>query len=1159
MSLQFILGGSGRGKTYYMQHLITREAEMFPARQYIFLVPEQFTMQTQKELIAISKAKGIMNIDVQSFLRLAFRVFSETGAGSVPVLDDMGKTMILKKVLNNLEGQLGYFGKNIHKKGYVQEIKSFLSELLQYGADEDVLDDMIHAAKKHPALARKLTDIKIIYRGFMDYIKNHYIASEEILTVLAGAAKESEILKDSIVCLDGFTGFTPIQYQFIEKLLQVARKVYVSVTIDKKVSIVKVGARHELFYMSQHTIHKLRKMAEDNRIEVCPEIWTGEEIEKTRFAEAEDIFALENYLFRYPLKTAGKDKKNISIHVLKQPEKEVDFAVEQIRNLLQGGTCRYRDIAIVTGDLSVYGILAGEIFERAGIPCFIDTKKSIFANPFVEMIDTVLEIFLTDFQAEKVLAFEKNLFSKAEGEQVDLLDNFLRATGIRGWKKWNSVWDCSKVFYGLQKEVLEYISLQIDTVRLELTEQLGGLYEKIGRGKHTVREYAEAICGWLYEQKYYLDILAKTEEFMQENELAMAKEYSQIYEIVLEVFDRLVELLDDETMDLREFKELLDTGFSEARIGLIPPGVDQVVIGDINRTRLADIKYLFFLGMNDCNIPKSGSKGGVISDSERLFLTEEEFELAPTVRDTVYTEQFYLYLNLTKPSRHLYLTYCESGNDGKQQNPAYIIDRIQKIFPNCEKRIEEEREDDSYLLGNNLGKDFLIQGLRSRNYSRQKWKEVYSYYKRNPQTEDTLKNLVDAAFYREEQTELSREAVRALYHDILTGSTSQFERYAACAFSYFMRYGLNLGERAEHQVEFFDIGNIVHEALELYTKELIKEGKNWDEISEAEQHVRANQCVNAVVEQYKNGLLYNTERDTYLITRLRRILARTVWAITKQMELGEFRTVDSEISFEIMHQTKGGDVVKELDRYNEDEDGNLLRLIGRIDRIDSLVKGDAVYLKVVDYKTGKKNISLSDLYHGLQMQLMIYLKAGVEETAERSGKLVIPAGVLYYNIDDPMVEGKGEKETVEHAILKGLKMDGLLNEDDPVLPSLDSGFLADGGKLAADKSSYILPFATNKDGWLKKTSKTVTTKDFADLMEFTEQKLKDIRNEIMDGKIAVNPYRKLDSSGETACQYCPYKSICRFDTKIQGNEYRILEKLGNDEVMSQIRGESGKE
>lgn len=1150
MSLQFILGGSGRGKTYYMQHLIMEEAKMFPTRQYIFLVPEQFTMQTQKELISMSEAKGIMNIDVQSFLRLAFRVFSETGAGNMPVLDDMGKTMILKKVLNNLEEELSYFGKNIHKKGYVQEIKSFLSELLQYGADEDTIDEMIHTAEKHPVLARKLTDIKTIYRGFMDYLKNHYITSEEILTVLAGVTEESKILRDSIICLDGFTGFTPTQYQFIERLLRVAKKVYVSVTMDKKESVVKVGARHGLFYMSQQTIYRLRKIAQKNRIEICTEIWTGEKIEKTRFADAEGIFALENHLFRYPLRAVRKDSRNISIHVLKQPEKEVDFAVEQIRGLLQNRTCRYRDIAVVTGDLSVYGILAGEIFERAGIPCFVDQKKSILSNPFVEMLDKVLEIFLSNFQVEKVLAFEKNLFSKATDEQVDLLDNFLRATGIRGYKKWLEVWDCSKVFYGMPKETLDYISLQIDTIRLELTEQLGELYEMVGKGKHTVRDYARAFCEWMEREEYYSVILHITENFTKKNELAMAKEYSQIYEIVLGVFDRLVELLGDEPMTLKEFKEILDTGFSEARIGLIPPGVDQVVIGDMNRTRLANIKYLFFLGMNDCNIPKSGSKGGVISDSERLFLTEEEFELAPTIRDMVYTEQFYLYLNLTKPSKHLYLTYCESGNDGKQQNPAYIIDRVQKIFPNITTTVEENRTDDHYLLGNNMGKDFLIQGLRNKDYSQKKWQEIFRYYKGNPETRNTVNMLVDAAFYREEKTELSKAAIRALYHDILTGSTSQFERYAACAFSYFMRYGLHLQERAEHQVEFFDIGNIVHEALELYTKDLIKEGKNWNEISESQQHIRVNQCINAVVEQYKNGLLYSTERDTYLITRLRRILTRTVWAITRQMELGEFRTVDSEISFEIMHRTRGEEMVRQLEQT---EDENLLRLIGRIDRIDSMTKGDATYLKVVDYKTGKKNISLSDLYHGLQMQLMIYLKAGVEEASQKTKKLVIPAGVLYYNIDDPMVEGKAEKEAIEHTILKGLKMDGLLNEDNPILPSLDSGFLAEEGKLAADRSSDILPFATNKDGWLKKTSKTVTTKDFADLMDFTERKLQNIRNEIMDGKITVNPYRKLDSSGDTACRYCPYHSICRFDTKIQGNEYRILEKYSNDDVMHLIR------
>ena len=263
-------------------------------------------MQTQKELICISEAKGILNIDVQSFLRLAFRVFAETGANNLPVLDDMGKTMILKKVLNNLEGELEYFGKNIHKKGYVQEIKSFLSELLQYGAEEETIEEMIRASEKHTALSKKLSDIKVIYKGFTDYLHKHYITSEEILTVLAKVTQESSILRNSIVCLDGFTGFTPTQYQFIRQLLCTARKVYLSVTMDVRESVVKVGAKHGLFYMSQKTIYHMRKIAQETKTEVCPGIWTGEKREETRFVEAPGIEALEQSLFRYPVLPYGK-------------------------------------------------------------------------------------------------------------------------------------------------------------------------------------------------------------------------------------------------------------------------------------------------------------------------------------------------------------------------------------------------------------------------------------------------------------------------------------------------------------------------------------------------------------------------------------------------------------------------------------------------------------------------------------------------------------------------------------------------------------------------------------------------------------------------------------------------------------------------------------
>ena len=440
MSLQFILGGAGCGKTYYAQNFISDEAAHFPQRQYIFLVPEQFTMQTQRELVSISKAKGIMNIDVQSFVRLAFRVFEETGAGKLPVLDDMGKTMVLKKVLTQIEEELSYFGRNVHKEGYVQEIKSFLSELYQYGIGEETLSEMIASAEKQPLLVRKLQDMQKIYRAFSEYLREHFITSEEVLTVLADVTEDSAVLKDSVVCLDGFTGFTPTQYQFIERLLPVARKVYVTVTIGRGVSIVRPGSKHGLFYMSQHTIERLRKIAQAHHLDVCPEIWTGDRLEETRFSHTPGICALEQGLFRYPVKEYQEEVRDISVHIMRQPEQEIEFVAEQIRRLLQGGVARYQDIAVITGDLSVYGAQAGKILERTGIPYFVDQKKSIEEHPFVELLQQVIQIFLSNFRPEKVMAFEKNLFSQATLEQSDILDNYLRATGIRGYKKWQEVW-----------------------------------------------------------------------------------------------------------------------------------------------------------------------------------------------------------------------------------------------------------------------------------------------------------------------------------------------------------------------------------------------------------------------------------------------------------------------------------------------------------------------------------------------------------------------------------------------------------------------------------------------------------------------------------------------------------------------------------------------
>lgn len=1136
MGLQFILGGAGSGKTWFVEHHVVREAAKHPEKQYFVVVPEQFTMQTQKNLVDLSENKGLWNIEVQSFLRLAFRVFAEVGAGNIPVIDDLGKTMILKKVLLSVEEQLGYFRKNIRKKGYVAEIKSFISELMQYAVREEQLADMLETAKDRPVLWQKLQDIQVTYRAFQDYLENHYITSEEVLSVFADVAEKSQLLKDCVIYLDGFTGFTPVQYQLLRSLMRDCEQMYVTMAMDKRESIWHVGEKYKLFYLSRKSIYCLRSIAQEEHCELCPEIWTGEKKKQTRFANAPGLAALEHNLFRFPVKEITEEAENISIFCLRQPETEVHFLVEEILALREQEGFRYRDVAVVTGNMEIYGVLIKDAMERAGMPCFIDQKKSILVNPFVDMLCSVLEVLRRDFDYENTMRYLKSGFVD-EKESVELLENFLLASGIRGHKRWQEEWDCSYTFRRKTPEAAEKATADINRLREWTWNSLSELYNRIARGKHAVREYADAFCDFMEREQFYYKIQKMIERFEAEGNREQAKEYEQIYEIVLGVFDRLVELLGEESMSLTEFREILDTGFSEARIGLIPPGVDQIVVGDLSRTRLYGIQYLFFLGVNDGNIPAGKSGGGILSDAERDFLSGEEFELAPTAREQIYTEQFYLYLCLTKPSRHLYLTYCETDNAGQAMRPSYIIDRICRIFPRLSVQNGAGKNTPRAVLADDYGRRELVRGLRRGWDKNPVWQELYRQYRMQKDMSDLLDRLVDAACYVKPESRITGRAAKALYREIMTGSTSQFEKFAECPFSYFMMYGLQLEEREEHQVQFFDIGNIVHEALERYTKILLDRGIGWGDISEEEQHVLANQCLNGTVEEYKNGLLYDTERDAALIERLRRILLRSVWAITEQMKLGKFETVESELSFRMA--------------------GERQHLIGRIDRIDEMEEDDALYVKVIDYKTGSKNISLSELYYGLQMQLLVYLKAAVREKERGSKKLVIPAGVLYYHIEDPLLSERLEGEKKRKTLLEALQMNGLVNETEPVLSSLDNTLAGEEGTLAASVKSLVVPVATTKDGQLKKNAATLTTEEFGELTDFTVNKLQEIGSRIQEGEIEAKPIQRLDSTGAKACDNCSFHGICGFDAKLAGYKYRQLRKLTNDEVFEKIRKERG--
>lgn len=1169
MAVHFILGGSGRGKSYYLNHVVAARAQAEQDKTFIMLVPEQSTMQVQREIVEISENKAIMNIEVQSFVRLAYRIFGETGTANLPVLDDMGKTMILHKVLLEKEKELHYFGKNVHKKGYVAEIKSFLSEMMQYGIEEEGLDQMIRAAASKAALKKKLEDMKIAYRAFRDYLRDHYITSEEVLTVLSGVVSKSKLLQDAVICLDGFTGFTPVQYQLIRELMKVCSDMYVTVILDEGQELFQTGEKHELFYLSRKTTTHFLKMIQENGMEEPEIIRVGKETEQTRFRGSEEMDHLERQLFRFPVKpyrnkrgeakkdTAPEDqteaeakkdaaleeqtetKKNaagtqsdISIHLLRQPQQEVAFVAQCIKKLRRQGY-RYRDIAVVAGDMEIYGTLARDIFAQTGIPCFVDQKKSILANPFVSMLDALLDILQYDFRYDTVIRYLRGRYSPLTREETDLLDNYLLASGIRGSKKWTQEWTAEKIFSIRDEEQAKKLNEALNQIR----EKVWGTFEKIcgqiRTGKHTIRDFATALVEFMETQDFYHKLEQDVETFRQKGDPEAAKEYEQVYGIVSDVLDRLVELLGEEKTALKEFRELLDTGFSEARVGMIPPGVDQIVVGDLTRTRLSHVKHLFFIGATDANIPAGGGSGGILSASERSFLEQEDFELAPTDREKIYTEQFYMYLTLTKPEEHLYLCLCESGNDGREQKPAYLIDRIRKLYPEITVSVEEQQKDAVHILGQDAGVTYLLRGLRNKSYHDTRWQQIFSYYKQHKPKE--LQRILVAAFYQPVQAKLTKEAADMLYQDMLRGSASRFELYASCAYRYFLQYGLCLQERQEREVAFYDIGNIIHETLELYTRDMIAHHRKWQDIDEEEQVQKAEVYFDEIADQYKNGLLQDTFRSRHLMQTMKRVVNRTIKAISTQMGDGEFETIGSELRFEQMH-------------------GPLV-LRGSVDRIDCLSTEEADYISIVDYKTGEKDISLSDFYYGLQMQLVIYLQAAVDEAKGKRRSLkkqIIPAGIFYFHPKDPMLEGYVEEASRESEIMKSFRMKGLVNESDEVMYAIDKRFRPDSGEgLAASVRSGVVPVSTKKDGNINKTSARylATGTDFELLMQYTKDKLQSMSHDIMGGTIGVKPYRK--ENDKNSCDFCPYHGICQFDPRL-GQEYRNLQELSDDEVYEKL-------
>ena len=1139
MSLRFYFGPSGSGKSHRIYEEIMQRAVQEPGRNFLIIVPDQFTMQTQKDLVMRSDRGGILNIDVLSFGRLSHRILEEVGTKEMPVLDDTGKSLVLQKIAADLKEQLPAMGSLLHKQGYIHEVKSAISEFMQYGISTQDMDKLIASAEKRGALAMKLRDLKTLYRGFQDYIRDHFITTEETLDVLRRSLVKSKILPDSVVVFDGFTGFTPIQNRLIQELMRVCEETIVTVTIGEEEDPYQMDGEQKLFHLSKKTVADLVKLAAE------AEVTRGEDVfvkgGPNRFAEAPALCYLEQNLFRYQYEPYTEKQHEIHMFEALSPREEVHQTALYIRKLIREEGLTYRDIAVVIGDLEGYASYVETEFGQLEIPCFLDRTRGIVLNPMIEYIKSALQLYIRDFSYDTVFHFLRSGMADISREEIDELENYVIRTGARGYRTYSRL-------FTRKTEEMQQGSGQEDTERAEETmERLNRIRQQFADTVEILHmaprakagEYVDHLYDFLEQNQVQQKLLNYQQRFEQEGDLAKAREYAQIYRLVMDLLDQIYELLGEEEISLQEFADILEAGFGEITVGTIPQNVDRIVVGDMERTRLKQVKVLFFLGVNDGNIPKNASKGGIISDMDREFLIESGTEMAPSPRQQMYIQRLYLYLNMTKPSERLYLSYAKVNSDGKGIRPSYLIDTVRKLFPQLAVEYPQNRSRLEQIEGRQEGARYLAEELREyadgtlREEERQDFYLMYRAYEADPEGRD---RLTAAAFRRYKESGLSRIVARALYGRQLENSVSRLETYAACACRHFLQYGLSLQEREEFGFEVSDMGNVYHAVLENFAGKLAESGRTWWDFDENFATQAIKEAVEGYAATYGETVLYSSARNEYAITRMSRILTRTVLTLQQHLKQGSFQPDDYELSFRF---------AEDLDSIHVDlSEEEKMHLQGRIDRIDVSEDAEHVYVKVIDYKSGNKKFDLAALYYGLQLQLVVYMNAAMElESRKHPDKEIVPAALLYYHIDDPTIETPVEltQEQINEEILTKLRMNGVVNSDPAVVERLD--------RFLQDKSK-VIPVEKKKDGSFSARSGILSREELHVVSAYVDTKIRQIGREILDGKIAANPYEK---GNEEACTYCAYKKVCGFDGSIPGYEKRQLEDLDKQTLMQRMQ------
>jgi len=1152
--LRLIVGRSGSGKTWQCLKEIAATVESNPALNCFFLVPEQGSFYAERSLLREIGQGGVIQAQVFSFQRLAWRILQETGGGIATPLDEVGKTLIIKHILTKHKDKFQVFVRVMDKPGFLEQLVRALSEMKNYcispeklasfldTATEDLVDDNDNLRGD---LEGKIAEFAFIYKEFEAFLReNQYLDSDDNLQILVNNLHKAKFLKNTQIWIDGFHGFTPLEIEVIKELLLYCQQINITLCLEHKYLKQKLAETH-LFYKPWETYQSLLQMTAELN---CPlaDVFVLPEPGERRFQESPELAFLEESL-RETKPVYHDVAQAIKLKAVANRQEEVAEAAQEIITLCREKGFRYQDIAVLLRDFTGYENLLTNIFRDYGIPFFLDMKKPVRHHPLPDLLQSVLEVVQGGWSYEPLFRCLKTDLFPLSRRDTDILENFCLAYGIRGnrWtdgKPWR-IKTSNQFRQGEQLLQEELLLQRVNKAREKVVETLLPLQEALKEAT-TGRQYSEVLFSFLER----IGVAGKLEfwsmKAKEQGALEEARIHAQVWQKILDLLDSFVEVLGTQEMTLLEFSQVIISGLETLELGLIPPCLDQVLVGSVDRSRNPDLKAVIILGVNEGVFPAKVVESGLFNDEDRLHLAERKIILAPITEKKLFAEQFFIYKALTTASHNLTLSFALADGEGKALTPSSVFTHVWAIFPQAIIFLDPEKErTEEKIVRPHPTFSNLAVNLRQAKEGQEipaLWWDVYNWYLQKPDWQLPLSTVVAGLFYQQKSSKLPVSIVRKLYGQNLRASISRLERFRACPFSHFLNYGLKLQERAEYKVAAPDLGQFFHAGLENFYRFLQEKQLVWANLTPAEMREIVEKIVEDLAPHLQNEVLLSTARYRYLLGKLKRILLRAVTVLREHERRGTFRPLGMEISF----GEKGGMPGLSFTLA----DGTRIDLVGRIDRVDAARDEQGWYLRVVDYKSGQASLSMPEIFYGIRLQLLTYLAVALKNANHLQQGIaeeeIRPGGVLYFPVKDPLITAQGPLSAaeIENKIFTQLKMQGYLLKDPQVIKMMDeqiSGY------------SEILPVAMNKEGEFYKNVQNVwTQEEFIQLCHYAEKLLQEIGAEIISGNVTIKPYR---FKGKAPCTYCAYSAVCRFDPTIPGHEYEKLHERDTEEMWLEIR------